>query len=153
MSADFFPISYGEIRRNTAQKQRPLVTTITNGLTCWRPHGDSNPGYRRERAIQKSINQVLTKECRCFAEDAMKTLLAVALIVAATQTHAQSNPGEPVWPVVGPLACKAGQVRFEGRCLTPLPPICKTGQVDFAKAMNDDQAWLDYWKDGQIRVA
>lgn len=59
----------------------------------------------------------------------MKTLLATALILAATQTHAQSNPGEPVWPVVGPLACKAGQVRFEGRCLTPLTPTCKPGQV------------------------
>ena len=40
-------------------------------------HGDSNPGYRRERAIQHFINQALTKECRFFAEDAMKTLLAL----------------------------------------------------------------------------
>jgi hypothetical protein len=61
----------------------------------------------------------------------MKKLLTIAIILAATQTHAQSNPGEPVWPVVTGIECKPGQVRFEGRCLTPLPPICKPGQVVF----------------------
>ncbi len=24
---------------------------MTTKLQCWRPHGDSNPGYRRERAV------------------------------------------------------------------------------------------------------
>jgi hypothetical protein len=76
----------------------------------------------------------------------MKTLLAVALIVAAPQTHAQSNPGEPVWPVVGQIACKAGQVRFEGRCLTPLPPICKPGQVVFeGRCLTPDRRPVKRW--------
>ncbi len=28
-----------------------LLVPLKNGYTTWRPHGDSNPGYRRERAM------------------------------------------------------------------------------------------------------
>ena len=56
----------------------------------------------------------------------MKTLLTTALILAATQTYAQPNPGETVWPVDGDLERHATTKHCEiesNECHPPALPI------------------------------
>ena len=42
--------STGNTRNGKSRKTLKGETTTSRGLN-WRPHGDSNPGYRRERAM------------------------------------------------------------------------------------------------------
>jgi len=101
----------------------------------------------------------------------MKTLLTTALILAATQTHAQSNPGEPVWPVDGDLERHATTKHCEiesNECHppalpidpcykpsggyickpkpSPKPPTCKPGQVVFGgRCLTPDRQPAKRW--------
>src|SRR3990167_8283874 len=70
-------------------------------LLRWRPHGDSNPGYRRERAMNALCNQgALDGEANCGLRVLPQDLVSIALgraqvRVPGVELHGPDrNPGE-----------------------------------------------------------